>query len=135
MFNKHNKNLLKNIKKIVNNTKNKKSREIGINEKTYNNLMLFFSLTNKTKHDLNYGYGYYHIYRELKKIKLSTGKKITPHIFRHTCASILAEKGMSLQSISNRLGDTSEVIEKIYIHVTKSRKNKEIILYNDISIV
>lgn len=125
----------KTLKKIVNNTKNKKSREIGINEKTYNNLILFFSLTNKTKHDLNYGYGYYHIYRELKKIKLSTGKKITPHIFRHTCASLLAEKGLSLQSISNRLGDTSEVIEKIYIHVTKSRKNKEIILYNDISIV
>lgn len=123
------------LRKITHNTKNKKSREIGINEKTYNNLMLYFSLTNKIQNGLNHGYGYDHIYRELKKIKLTSGKKVTPHIFRHTSASILAEKGLSLQSISTRLGDTSEVIEKIYIHVTKSRKNREIILYNDISIL
>ena len=42
---------------------------------------------------------------------------ITPHVARHTFASILAQKGESIYKIAKWLGDTLEVTEKHYAHL------------------
>jgi len=43
--------------------------------------------------------------------------KITTHEFRHSHASYLMSKGVRIESIANRLGDTSEVVLKVYAHL------------------
>lgn len=50
---------------------------------------------------------------------------ITPHKFRHTHVSLLAELGIGLQEIMDRLGHEDDHITKtVYWHVTKERKKE-----------
>ena len=54
------------------------------------------------------------------------GRQITPHVLRHTHASLLAEQGLSYDEIARRLGHgDSKVTRAIYVHVTERRKEKE----------
>lgn len=54
------------------------------------------------------------------------GRSITPHVLRHTHASLLIEQGLSLDIISRRLGhENSEITRRIYIHITERLKEKE----------
>ena len=51
--------------------------------------------------------------------------RVHPHIFRHTHASLLAEAGVSLQEIMDRLGHSDDTTtRKIYLHVTKRMKRR-----------
>lgn len=60
--------------------------------------------------------------KETAKIALDRDD-VTPHIFRHTHASLLAESGVPLDVISRRLGhENSDITRKVYLHVTKNRK-------------
>lgn len=56
-----------------------------------------------------------------------TCKHITPHTFRHTHASILAENGVDYEAISRRLGHEkgSPVTREVYIHVTQKMLSKD----------
>lgn len=48
------------------------------------------------------------------------GRRVTPHMLRHTHASLLAANGMTSEEIARRLGHSkSEITSKIYIHVTQ----------------
>lgn len=58
--------------------------------------------------------------------ELNLNKKLTSHIFRHTHISKLAELGVPLYVIQQRVGHTSKVTEEIYLHVTKKAKRKMI---------
>lgn len=50
-------------------------------------------------------------------------KTLTSHIFRHTHVSLLAEKGVPLVAIMERVGhEDSDITTKIYTHVTKKMK-------------
>ena len=62
----------------------------------------------------------------LKRVesKLGLNKHLTTHIFRHTHISKLAELGVPLYVIKERVGHSSNVTEKIYLHVTKKAKRK-----------
>ena len=61
--------------------------------------------------------------RELSEKVL--GRRVTPHIFRHTHVSILASV-MSLDSIAARLGHAdSKVTKDIYLHRTAELKERE----------
>lgn len=54
------------------------------------------------------------------------GRELTPHAMRHTHASLLAEHGVDLETISRRLGHgDSRVTKEIYLHVTKTLKEKD----------
>ena len=54
------------------------------------------------------------------------GRRITPHIFRHTHCSMLVAKGMSFEAISARLGhEDSKITREIYTHRLKELKDKE----------
>lgn len=48
------------------------------------------------------------------------GRKVTPHVLRHTHVALMAEAGVDLEIISRRLGHkTSKVTRDIYYHITK----------------
>ncbi|MGG6309849.1 tyrosine-type recombinase/integrase [Paenibacillus macerans] len=50
------------------------------------------------------------------------GIDITPHSLRHTHCSLLAEAGVSLEAIMNRLGHSNaNTTRNIYLHVTKTK--------------
>lgn len=61
--------------------------------------------------------------------------KICPkfHLFRHTHASLLFERGVSLEEVSNRLGHKNDVITKeIYIHITEKMIQERKKLFSNI---
>ncbi|MCA1032890.1 site-specific integrase [Bacillus timonensis] len=52
-------------------------------------------------------------------------EELTPHSLRHTHTSLLAEAGVSLEQIMDRLGHTDDKITKnVYLHVTKEMKKE-----------
>ena len=60
-----------------------------------------------------------------KRLDKPINKPISSHIFRHTLVSYLAENGVPLKAIMDRVGhDDSDTTMKIYTHVTNKMKNK-----------
>lgn len=60
---------------------------------------------------------------KLREEKLKFSKHLTTHIFRHTHVSKLAELGVPLNVIKDRVGhESSDITERIYLHVTKNMK-------------
>ena len=71
-----------------------------------------------------------------KLAKLDCPKHLHPHIFRHTHVALLAEQGLSLETISRRLGHkTSNVTKEVYFHVTEKLKNRDEEAISKISIL
>lgn len=64
-----------------------------------------------------------------------TSKNVTPHIFRHTHASILAENGVDYETISRRLGHSkgSPITKEVYIHVTHTMQKRDRAQLNAVS--
>jgi integrase len=61
--------------------------------------------------------------RLLKIARLN--EELTPHSLRHTHTSLLAEAGVSLEQIMDRLGHTDDQITKnVYLHVTQEMKKE-----------
>ncbi|WP_449354412.1 site-specific integrase [Virgibacillus natechei] len=68
-----------------------------------------------------------HIATRLQRLlkRTSIQKHVTPHTFRHTHTSLLAQAGVSLTEIMERLGhDDEKTTKKIYLHVTKEMKKE-----------
>lgn len=62
--------------------------------------------------------------RQVKKI-LKLNKKLTTHTFRHTHVSKLAELGVPLYIIQDRVGHKdAETTREVYLHVTKNARKK-----------
>lgn len=54
------------------------------------------------------------------------GKKVTPHILRHTHASMLFAKGFTMDEVAHRLGHSNSAITReIYVHLMEERKKTE----------
>lgn len=65
--------------------------------------------------------------RANERLKNPIPKHISPHIFRHTTISILAENKIPLKTIMDRVGHSdSEVTTSIYTHITKNMKDEAI---------
>lgn len=81
--------------------------------------------------------GTYSTYNSLQE-KLSLYEK-TPlnfHLFRHTLASLLIEKGVSVEAVARRLGHANtKITQEIYIHLTEKLKKKEDEIFKGISII
>lgn len=59
------------------------------------------------------------------KRDLKLDKKLTTHTFRHTHVSKLAELGVPLYIIQDRVGHKdAETTREVYLHVTKKAKQK-----------
>lgn len=55
----------------------------------------------------------------------SLNTKLTPHSLRHTHTSLLAEAGVGLEAIMERLGHKDDAVTRyIYLHVTKTMKKE-----------
>lgn len=84
------------------------------------------------RHDKKLLYGYpYHIRLINSRIKSIIDKMeeftkdLSSHSFRHTHTSLLAEVGVPLELIMDRLGhDSDETTTRVYLHVTKDRKKE-----------
>ncbi len=62
--------------------------------------------------------------RKLEKyIKKSNVKRITPHGFRHSCASLLINLGCDSRDVAKRLRDTVETVENTYYHMFPDKKS------------
>ncbi|WP_342409858.1 tyrosine-type recombinase/integrase [Paenibacillus sp. FSL R10-2778] len=60
-------------------------------------------------------------YLELAKLP----SNLTPHSLRHTHVSLLAEIGIDIETIQERLGHSNAAVtRRIYLHVTKKRKKE-----------
>ena len=78
--------------------------------------------------DIDGGYMKYYTYRKyLAENSLKClHRSICPHTLRHTHCSVLASRGMNLQSISDRLGHSdSKITKEIYLHKLEELKEKE----------
>lgn len=64
--------------------------------------------------------------RMARLLKLAgLNQELTPHSLRHTHVSLLAEAGVSLPEIMDRLGHKDDQTTKhVYLHITKSMKKE-----------
>lgn len=68
----------------------------------------------------------YNKYIKENALRILGREKVTPHILRHTHTCILAENGVSLETISRRLGhEDSEITRRVYLHVTEKMKERD----------
>lgn len=73
----------------------------------------------------------YRMKRILRLAKLNL--ELTPHSMRHTHTSLLAEAGVPLHEIMDRLGHKDDETTKlIYLHVTKARKREATKMFGDL---
>lgn len=94
-----------------------------LRQQLINNYKTNLFLASDNGQHINY-YTYNKYLRENSKRILE--REITPHTLRHTHASLLLEQGISIDTISRRLGhENSKVTKEIYLHVTKKLKEKD----------
>ena len=95
-----------------------------------------------TNTNMHFGYPVLikHIENRMKRLLKLSGLKlnVTPHSLRHTHTSLLAEAGVDLDEIMDRLGHQDDATTRnIYLHITSARKSaaasKFSILMNEIS--
>ena len=64
-----------------------------------------------------------HLQRRCREAKVT---EITMHGLRHTHASVLLYKEVSMQSIAKRLGHAStDITQKVYLHLIKEMESKD----------
>lgn len=56
--------------------------------------------------------------------KAKVQKHITPHVFRHTFATLLLEKNVDIKYIQSLLGHSSIMTTQIYTHVNKAKQRE-----------
>lgn len=60
-------------------------------------------------------------------------KRITPHGFRHSHASLLIDLGCDSYEVAERLGDTVRMIENTYYHIFPQKKKNTINVLNNLN--
>lgn len=66
-----------------------------------------------------------------KAIELANLKSITVHGLRHTHATILMNRGVISKVIAERLGNTPEMIDKVYGHILKNTEDKAVQVFGE----
>lgn len=132
------KNICTEYSYIVVNGKGNKQRIIGIsNDDTKKILKDYFNLFQDQINET----GYFFINRIGKRLseqsvrftidkyckELNFNKKVTPHVFRHSFATLLLEEDVDIRYIQNLLGHSSINVTQIYTHVS-SKKQNDIVL-------
>lgn len=100
--------------------------------KIYHDADFVFARMDKPNHASKsnyYGYPFKRRTIELRMNRLTQWMnlptKLTPHSLRHTHTSLLAEAGVSLEAIMERLGHKDDKVTRlVYLHVTKTMKKE-----------
>lgn len=98
---------------------------IKFNEDNY---VLISSQTGKAISDGFIASGLERIYRNNPQLK-----KITPHGFRHTLATIFINEGIPVPTIAKILGNTAAIITETYAHSIKEKENEALEITRKIS--
>ena len=101
-------------------TKNYKERYIPIHRKLYEHLYHLKEVSKDKVVPLKYRY----IQELFQKYSQKAGVKATPHILRHSIATAMASKGVSLQAIKDILGHSDYSTTLIYAKMTDEYKRK-----------
>jgi len=101
-------------------TKNYKERFIPVHQKLYEHLYHLKSVSHKKVVPLKYRY----IQQLFEKYSQKAGVKATPHLLRHSIATAMASKGVSLQAIKEILGHSDYSTTLIYAKMTNDYKRK-----------
>lgn len=56
--------------------------------------------------------------------KAGINRRITPHVFRHSFATLLLEKDVDIRIIQNLLGHSSIMITELYTHVNRAKQKQ-----------
>lgn len=75
-------------------------------------------------------YSFKRVFEQLKNDDIHINE-ITPHGLRHTHATILINKGIPPKTIADRLGNTPEMIYKVYSHSFKEFEDKAVQAFGD----
>lgn len=78
--------------------------------------------------DISGGHIHYYAYNKYfrENCENIVGRHLTAHALRHTHASLLLENGVSIDTISRRLGhENSQITKEVYLHVTNKLKQKD----------
>lgn len=70
------------------------------------------------------------IYKQIKEKDIEINR-ITPHGLRHTHATILINNGIPPKTIAERLGNTVEMIYKVYSHSFKELEEKAVSIFSE----
>lgn len=57
--------------------------------------------------------------------KAKLGRKINPHMMRHTSASMQLDRGIDIKTVSENMGHSSIEITEIYLHVDIRRRRRK----------
>lgn len=126
---------LNNNRILLNHTKTRVERYVFFTEFSKKWLQLLLETTSWDDYLLynvntNARYNYKHLRALMDNLKRNTGiKKIHPHMFRHTLATILVENGVDLNTVRVIMGHRSLLTTQRYLHV---RLNKAQQSYNEI---
>lgn len=101
-----------------------------------------FKLDKKTDHVFISQRGAAQIYTEVMKITLRLAydilrkeniniTRISPHGLRHTHATILINNGVPPKTIADRLGNSVEMVYKVYGHSFKEMENKAVTVFSE----
>jgi integrase len=64
------------------------------------------------------------------------GRRLSPHCLRHTHTAMMAEAGVSLETISRRLGHAdSKITKEVYMHVTEKMKDRDREMIRNVRII
>ncbi|MBO1004626.1 tyrosine-type recombinase/integrase [Pseudogracilibacillus auburnensis] len=58
-------------------------------------------------------------------------KRITPHGLRHTHATVLINNGIPPQTVADRLGNSVEMVYKVYAHSFKDLEEKAVSVFSE----
>ncbi len=95
----------------------------------YSDLNFVFVNYNKKSNSKGYPITQKHVRMRLERIlkMANIQQHVTPHTFRHTHTSLLAEAGVDLVTIMERLGHKDDSITRdIYLHITQALKQEAV---------
>ncbi len=109
-------------------TKNYKERFIPIHKKLYKHLKHLKEVSSEKVVPYKYRY----TQQLFEKYSKKSGVKATPHLLRHSIATAMASKGVSLQAIKDILGHSDYSTTLIYAKMTDDYKKKALeTVFND----
>lgn len=89
----------------------------------------------KTEKDMGYPEFIKTIQNRMRRLLRLAGlnEALTPHSLRHTHTSLLAEAGVGIHEIMERLGhQDDEITKRVYLHVTKTMKKEAVQKFRDL---